>query len=128
MKQLVTILAIISISNLQPFACATEIISNGKATPDGLPNAGNFRKFKEQCFPIASWAEGENYVLLSELVNKERTGFIQFTSIFDKETIARTKMLYDIWVKFDFNPTEASNFYLTINRDVEQFYKIHFNL
>lgn len=129
MKQLVTILAIISIANLQLFACTTVIIS-GKAPPDGWPNAENFRivKLKEQCFPIASWAEGENYVLLSKLVNKEKTGFIQLTSIFDREIIARTKMLYDKWVKFEFNPTEASNFYLTLNRDVEQFYKIHFNL
>ena len=129
MKQLVTILAIISISNLQPFACTTVIIS-GKATPDGLPNAESFRivKLKEQCFPIASWAEGENYVLLSKLVNKEKTGLIQLTSIFDKEIIARTKMLYDKWVKFEFNPTEASNFHLTLNRDVEQFYKIYSNL
>jgi len=74
MKQLVTILAIISIANLQLFACATEIISSGKATPDGWPNAENFRivKFKEQCFPIASLAEGENYVLLSKLVKQRK--------------------------------------------------------
>jgi len=130
MKQLVTILAIISISTLQSFACTTAIISSGKATPDGLPNAESYRivKLKEQCFPIASWAEGENYVLLNKLVNKEETGLIQFTSIFDKETIARTKMLYNKWVKFKFNPTKTSNLYLTLNRDVKQFYGSTTNL
>lgn len=83
---------------------------------------------KKQCFPLDSWSEGENYVLLSKLVNKETTGLIQLTNIFDKEIINRTKILYDKWVRFEFNPTEAANFYLTLNRDVQQFYKIHFDL
>lgn len=85
-------------------------------------------KLKRDCFPLSSWAEGENYVLLSKLINKEQTGLIQLTNIFDKEIIARTKTLYDKWTKFEFNPTEAYNFYLTLNRDVEKFYKIHFDL
>lgn len=98
--------------------------------PDGL-NAKlcDFTlKLKKDCFPLSSWAEGENYVLLSKLINKEQTGIIQLTNIFDKEIIARTKTLYDKWTKFEFNPVEAYNFYLTLNRDVENFYKIHFDL
>lgn len=85
-------------------------------------------KLKKQCFPLDSWAEGENYVLPSKLVNKEQTGLIQLTSLFDREIIARTKLLYDNWIKNEFNPTEAANFYLTLNRDVEQFYKIQFDI
>lgn len=98
--------------------------------PDGL-NAKlcDFSlKLKKDCFPLSSWTEGENYVLLSKLINKEQTGIIQLTNIFDKEIIARTKTLYDKWTKFEFNPIEAYNFYLTLNRDVENFYKIHFDL
>ncbi|HDP76004.1 MAG TPA: hypothetical protein ENN49_09070 [Bacteroidales bacterium] len=85
-------------------------------------------KLKKDCFPLSSWAKGENYVLLSKLINKEQTGLIQLTNIFDKEIIARTKTIYDKWTKFEFNPTKTYNFYLTLNRDVEKFYKIHFDL
>ena len=85
-------------------------------------------KLKKQCFPLNSWTEGENYVLLSQLLNKEQTGLLQLTNIFDKEIIARTRMLYDKWTRFEFNPTEAYNFYLTLNRDIETFYKTHFDL
>lgn len=85
-------------------------------------------KLKKQCFPLESWAEGENYILLSKLMNKEQTGLIQLTTIFDREIISRTKLITDKWRRFEFSPTEAANFYLELNRDVLQFYKTHFDL
>lgn len=85
-------------------------------------------KLKKQCFPLDSWAEGENYILLSKLMNKDQTGLIQLTTIFDREIIGRTKLLTDRWRRFEFSPTEAANFYLELNRDVQQFYKTHFDL
>ncbi len=85
-------------------------------------------KLKRQCFPLDSWAEGENYILLSKLMNKDQTGLIQLTTIFDREIIGRTKLLVDRWRRFEFSPTEAANFYLELNRDVQQFYKTHFDL
>ncbi len=85
-------------------------------------------KLKKQCFPLDAWDEGQNYVALNKLINREQSGLIQLTTIFDREIIARTKLLFDRWKRFEYNPTEAANFCMELNSDIEGFYKTHFDL
>jgi hypothetical protein len=85
-------------------------------------------QLKKSCFPLENWDEGKNYVLLNSLVNNEQTGLIQLTRVFDREIIQRTQMKYEKWRKFEFNPTEAANFYIELNQDIQHFYKTYFDL
>lgn len=85
-------------------------------------------KIKESCFPFLTWSEGENYVLLDKLINKDKTGIIQLTTEFDKEIISKTNSIYSKWRRVEFDPHEAQNYYLEINRQISYFYSEHFNL
>ncbi|MDI3527656.1 MAG: hypothetical protein PWR03_1839, partial [Tenuifilum sp.] len=37
-------------------------------------------------------------------------------------------MKYEKWRNFEFNHTEAANFYIELNQDIQHFYKTYFDL
>ncbi len=80
-------------------------------------------KLKKACFPYDKWAEGENYIFLEKLGNKEGSGTIQVTAIFDKEMIARTDLLINNWRRIGFDQEEAQDFYSETNKQIILFYE-----
>ncbi|MGE0077444.1 MAG: hypothetical protein AB7S48_06265 [Bacteroidales bacterium] len=85
-------------------------------------------KLKEECFPLRSWTEGENYVQIDKLINRDQTGLIQFTTNFDHEIIKKTNSLFEKWHKQEFDPTDAQKFYEEISKQITYFYSVQYNL
>ena len=83
---------------------------------------------KKKCFPYAKWAEGENYISLDKLGNKQEEGILQLIKPFDKEIINRGEKLIQKWRRLGFDATEAISFYSEIEKQVDIFYKQSFSL
>jgi len=83
---------------------------------------------KKECFPYKKWAEGESYVCLEKLGNKNNDGFIQLTSPFDKELIARGENIISKWRRLGFDPDEAIDFYRETDKQVRIFYSENFKI
>lgn len=85
-------------------------------------------KLKESCFPYIKWNEGENYVLLEKLGNKNGTGMIQLTVLFDKEIMVRADKMISKWRKSGFDSYDTQSFYDEIDRQIHYFYSQNFEL
>lgn len=121
----------------QPASIAVPLwVAAGSKIPEIItaPDAQNAKlcnktlALKEKCFPLDKWDEGENYVQLSSLLNKQQTGYIQLTADFDKEIISKTNTLISKWRRLGLDTSEILNYYTEINKQIELFYSIHFNL
>ena len=89
----------------------------------------NFSLFlKKDCFPYIKWKEGDSYVSLEKLGNKNNDGFLQLNVQFDKEVIARGETLISKWNRTGFDEDEAQNFYKEINQSIALYYAENYNL
>lgn len=85
-------------------------------------------KLKKECFPFKKWAEGESYVYLEKLGNKDGGGFMQITADFDKEFITRAQEMITRWYKQGFKGEESKDFYEETDKQVRIFYKENFEI
>ena len=85
-------------------------------------------KLKKECFPFKKWAEGESYVYLEKLGNRDGSGYMQITSEFDREFITRVQEMIAKWYKQGFNQEQSSEFYKVADEQVRIFYKENFEI
>lgn len=111
-------------------------VAAGDSIPDILtaPSGKNAKlcnntlKLKKRCFPYEKWTEGETYVSLEKLGNRDGSGLIQLTTLFDKEMIPRADHLVETWRRIGFDDEEAIEFYKETDKQVRQFYSITLDL
>lgn len=79
-------------------------------------------EWKEKCYPIGR-ADGYHYLNISELVNKEGTGFVQRIEKLEDSIFDKTDNKIENWRKK--KPTEAQilEFYNEIDKLIEEFYR-----
>ncbi|RPH33841.1 MAG: hypothetical protein EHM93_03245 [Bacteroidales bacterium] len=83
---------------------------------------------KKDCFPFKKWSEGESYVCLEKLGNKDETGYMQINTFFDKELIGRAEKLITKWQKLGFDSDESLDLYKEFEKQIRIFYRENFNL
>lgn len=111
-------------------------VSAGEKMPSILTAPGNQNsalcnfslQLKKDCFPYLKWSEGENYILLEKLGNKENDGYMQLNVEFEKEIIARGEKLITSWRRLGFDLDAAVDFYSEVNKSVSLYYEQNFNL
>ncbi len=85
-------------------------------------------KLKEECFPYKKWGEGENYVLLEKLVNKNNDGLIQLTVPFDLEIMAKVNRFLKKGHKSGFKTKEVVKFNAELDEQIPIFYNINYGI
>jgi hypothetical protein len=85
-------------------------------------------KLKAKCFPI-SRGSGKKYMLLSKVVNKEQTGFLQLLRTVENKIITNGISLLEKWRKKNaFSVKEAVEFYKFVDSYVSAKYEKLFGL
>ncbi len=85
-------------------------------------------KLKEQCFPVER-GSGKKYLLLSKVINKERTGFLQLLKPLENENFRKAEKLLKKWRKANsLSKKEAKEFYADIDKRISETYTKLFGL
>jgi len=80
-------------------------------------------KFKEECFPI-TYDRGTNYINLSAVINKQKTGYLQLLKPIESMMFEKTGELE----KGNQTPQDIQSFYNWTDRFLEKTYHEQFNL
>lgn len=78
-------------------------------------------EWKEKCYPIGR-ADGYHYLNISELVNKEGTGFVQRIEKLENIIFDKTDKKLDAWRKKIPSKEQVVEFYKEIDKLIEEFY------
>jgi hypothetical protein len=78
-------------------------------------------QLKTQLFPIAK-GEGNDYLNLSALINKENKGILQKNSVVEKEIISRSETNLNGWRSHGINYQEMDELYRWINQFVSEYF------
>lgn len=79
-------------------------------------------ELKDKCYPIKRSA-GYKYLCITQLVNKEKTGFLQQIEAFEQALFQQTLKLQKEWDQQSPSLKELKSFYTQYNAKVTQFYQ-----
>jgi len=86
-------------------------------------------KFKEECFPI-TYDRGTNYINLSAVINKEKSGYTQVLKPIEDEIFEQTRQLTESLEKGKKSENDILDYYKWIDHYLSQSYneKFHYTL
>lgn len=79
-------------------------------------------EWKEKCYPIGR-ADGYHYLNISELVNKEGTGYVQRIEKLENIIFNKTDKVLAVWRKKNPSEEQIMEFYKEIDKLIDDFYK-----
>lgn len=79
--------------------------------------------WKAKCYPIGR-SDGYHYLNVSELINKEGTGFIQRIEPVEKQIFTDTEKKLSLWRKTPPTREQIESFYSQLNKRIRDFYRI----
>ncbi|MHC1703508.1 MAG: hypothetical protein AB9846_06325 [Tenuifilaceae bacterium] len=85
-------------------------------------------QLKKDCFPFKKGSEGENYIHLEVLGNKNNTGIMQQNVEFEKEIVAKGEKLIAKWRRLGFNEFEANELYKEVNKSILHYYSLVYEI
>lgn len=79
--------------------------------------------WKNKCYPIGR-SDGYHYLNISELINKEGTGFVQRIETVEKEIFRQTDKKMNEWRKSAPSEQDIQQYYNVLDRQIKAFYSM----
>jgi len=90
------------------------------------PLCGKALKLKNELFPV-KLGNGQNYINIPKLINKEKTGFLQKLKPLEDKIIEKTNSKLNEWrSKKQLPKDEVDNLYNFLEKEITEFYKNEF--
>lgn len=84
-------------------------------------------KFKAECFPI-TYDRGSNYINLSAVINKQKTGYMQLLQPVEKEIFERANLLIGELERGKKTKADLQSFYAWIDQYLSKTYSEQFKI
>ncbi len=84
-------------------------------------------QLKEECYPISRSA-GYKYLQISKLINAEKQGITQLIEKLEDDIFSQTREKEKAWFHKSPNKSEIQAYYQSLNSQVSEYYKNHFDL
>lgn len=77
--------------------------------------------WKDKAYPIGR-SDGYHYLKMTELINPEKTGYVQRIEELEKDIFSQTEKFLSVWRKKAPNASEVEEYYKQLNQKVKDFY------